>query len=163
MTDTAKDFDLDVLIGWCANHVMKTGSFAISRDDLKQEGYLAILKAQRAGKLPEDKKHQRGYIFRRALGAMVDAQRTSCKQFPVYLDEIEENFEPAPKEFSAEFPLQLEQAMKALNKKNSQFEYLIKELVEGSTCQEIADKLGVTPFRISALRQQIRKVAQAYF
>ncbi len=59
-----------------------------TRDDLLQEGRLAVLVARRLGRVPDDTEHARRYLARRAQGAMLDSVRAARRQMPQQADEL---------------------------------------------------------------------------
>jgi len=56
---------------------------ATGRDDMIQEGWLALLEAQARGRLPPDPgPHRYAYITQRTMGAMRDARRKAFRALP---------------------------------------------------------------------------------
>lgn len=53
---------------------------SLERQDLEQIGWLALLEAQAAGKLPDDAGHRTAYVLRRMTGAMIDASRAANRR-----------------------------------------------------------------------------------
>lgn len=64
-------------------HAMRDGAHhAMTRDDLMQEGWLAALEADAAGRAPAGGHHRAAYLTMRTLGAMRDARRRMPRQVP---------------------------------------------------------------------------------
>lgn len=57
-------------------------SLALTGEDLEQEGWLALLEAQAAGRLPADEPHKLAYGVVRAMGAMRDARTRAEREVP---------------------------------------------------------------------------------
>lgn len=63
---------------------------ALERDDLEQEGWLAVLEAEAASRAPAPGPHRPGYVFLRAAGGMRDARRRAARQIPEGSDDAPE-------------------------------------------------------------------------
>ena len=70
------------LIANCANAVGRYLNPALTRQDLLQEGRMALLESLRAGRVPADPAHRTHYILRRVRGAMQDCNRAVREQQP---------------------------------------------------------------------------------
>jgi hypothetical protein len=55
---------------------LRFANAAIEREDLLQVGLLSILRAETEGLLPNERVHRKNYVFKRALGSMVDHIRS---------------------------------------------------------------------------------------
>ena len=138
----------------------------LSRDDLRQEGHLALMLAHRQGRLPADEMHAKHYVVRRALGAMVDANRKAWRHSLPSLQFLDDEESSSPRhepiDFSAapERHAQIKQAIERIVLRGTpQLIDCLDRLADGTSCTEVAAAMQVDPARVSQLRKQARQIA----
>jgi RNA polymerase sigma factor (sigma-70 family) len=155
---TALGQDDDALIRRCVSYVYRGLSPSLTRDDLLQEGRIAIWLADRDGRIPSDPLHRRRYIRRRAIGAMVDANRQAWRQQPIDVCELgdEHHAESADR---PDLSLQLRQLLEHLTHTATERTLeCIELLAEGRSAVEVAGVMGVDPSRVSQLRREAKRL-----
>lgn len=152
----------EVLIARCASRAYLGRSPGLTRDDMLQEGRLAIWLAAREGRIPDDPEHRRRYVQRRALGAMRDANRRDWRQQPIEACELGDNH--APDTAGPEARLQMRELIGLLMRRASpRVCRCIELLAEGCDDAEVAAAMGVSPTRVSQLRKQARSLVKAFW
>lgn len=149
------------ILSYCAWRVGRRTDPGIARDDLLQEGRLALWLADRDGRIPDDPQHARNYVIRRALGAMRDADRAARRQYPHEStdDDDEPRHEPvAPG--TPERAHQLRQVVARIARRGSeQLQQCVELLADGLTVAEVGAVLRVTETRVSQIRAEARRIA----
>ncbi len=134
----------------CAARVLREcPHHALTVDDLLQEGRLAVLVAQRAGRIPAGDSHRTGYLVLRASGAMRDARRRAGFREPF------EDPPEAPDEDAVDPERQALLSMHArrlLRRRDlpAATQDVIARLLAGQSIQEIAERRGTS---VSAVYQ----------
>lgn len=150
----------EVLIARCASRTYRGRSPGLTRDDMLQEGRLAVWLAGRDGRIPAEPEHRRRYLLRRALGAMRDANRTAWRQQPMEADEYRDH--DAPDTAGPEATLQLRELIALLARRASpRVARCIGLLAEGNDDAEVARAMGVSPSRVSQMRKEARRLVAA--
>jgi DNA-directed RNA polymerase specialized sigma24 family protein len=144
----------------CAWRASRGLSPGLTRDDLLQEGRLALWLAERDGRVPTDPKHAHAYLARRALGAMQDANRCAWRQQPPTVGELTPD---TPTREACEQPdtiAQMRQVIARIATHGSeQLKRCVELLCTGADPQDAARALHVSESRISQLRAQARSIA----
>ena len=149
-----------MLIAQCASRAYLGRSPGLTRDDMLQEGRLAIWLAAREGRIPADPEHRRRYVQRRALGAMRDANRRDWRQQPIEAVELADN--DAPDTASPEARVQMRQLIGLLMRRASpRVSRCVELLAEGCDDAEVAATMRVSPSRVSQLRKEARQIVAA--
>lgn len=130
----------------------------LTRDDLLQEGRLALWLARSAGRVPSgDDLHARRYLAQRAYGAMADASRTARGQWPAEVDELATEHEGLGAGPDAQ--AQVRQAIERLVRKGSpKVRECISLLAGGSSRREAARAMGVSASRVSQILNEARAI-----
>ena len=145
------------IIHRCAWYASKHLSPALSREDLKQEGRLALLIARAEGRVPTEPLHREKYTARRVLGAMFDANSTSWRQQPMTVGELTPGTPTRPAPGQPDSICEARQAAERLLRHGSEKVIHCMELLAGgNTCEEAAAVLGHHPSRVSQLRAEAR-------
>lgn len=140
----------------------------LNHDDLRQEGYLALMLAHRQGRVPAEEIHAKRYVVRRALGAMVDANRSAWRHSPpsppIKLDDDDERpggyHEVIDFSAAAERHAQIKQAIERIVLRGTpQLIECLDRLADGTSCTEVAAAMQVDPARVSQLRKKARQIA----
>ena len=77
------DPEAAAIIRRSAARVAATGHHAaVTREDMIQEGWLAVLEAEAAGRVPGMGPHRAAYLTLRTMGAMREASRRAKRQLP---------------------------------------------------------------------------------
>jgi RNA polymerase sigma factor (sigma-70 family) len=156
--------DDEAIIAGCARRFWRGLSPGLTRDDLMQEGRIAIWLAERAGRVPADHEHRVRYIRARALGAMRDANRRAWRQLPMAVDELDEEKPQAAGDAQPDAILQLRQLIAHFARRGSA---RVKECVDlcasGCTGDEIATRMGISRSRVSQLQHEARTTAAAHW
>ena len=79
------DADIIRLSAWIVRRECPEHS-ATTREDMIQEGWLAALEAQAAGRVPPHGPHREAYLRQRVCGAMRDARRRAVRAIPDGVD-----------------------------------------------------------------------------
>lgn len=117
---------------------------SLTPDDLIQEGWLAILEAQRDGRVPDDLAHRERYVSVLTLGAMIDACRAARVRWPVGMVELDDGHDEAGHD-STERTVQVRQAVQRFEAKATpSMLAVVRKLAEGLTTVEAARALGVS-------------------
>lgn len=150
----------DEILRACAWRARRYASPGLERDDVLQEGRIALWLARESGRVPEDALHARRYLLRRVLGAMVDAHRTDWRQRPHNVDELTDS---TPGEVAPEQPdsqLQMRQAVERVVANGSAgVVRCFWMLVDGSKVSDVARELHISESRVSQLRRRARELA----
>lgn len=150
----------EALIAQCAGRSWRGRSPGLTRDDMLQEGRIAVWLATREGRIPAEPEHRRHYVLRRALGAMRDANRRAWRQQPMQADELDDN--DAPDTAGPEARLQLRQLIALLTRRASPcVRRCVELLAEGCDDAEVAAAMHVSPSRVSQMRKQARRLVSA--
>lgn len=150
----------DEILRACAWRARRYASPGLERDDVLQEGRIALWLARKSGRIPEDALHAERYLLRRVLGAMVDAYRTDWRQRPHNVDELTDL---TPGEVAPERPdsqLQMRQAIeRVITNGSAGVVRCFWMLVDGSKVSEVARDMHVSESRVSQLRRRARELA----
>lgn len=148
----------EAIVQRCARHASRYLCPGLTRDDLRQEGRLALLVAQRDCKVPDDPLHREKYTARRVLGAMLDANRTAWRQQPASVSAINESTHERPAvDAQPDVICQLRQAIKRLLSHGTpQLIACLDLLASGLRGDEVAERMGVSPSRVSTLKAEAR-------
>lgn len=149
--------DILRMCAWRASRGLSPG---LTRDDMLQEGRLALWLAERDGRVPADPLHASHYLARRVLGAMQDANRAAWRQQPPTVNELTPD---TPTRDSPEAPDAVAQMHEALerivSRGTAQLVRCLELLADGQDDASASRALGVSKSRISQLRQQARRIA----
>lgn len=150
----------EALIAQCAGRSWRGRSHGLTRDDMLQEGRIAVWMAAREGRIPAEPEHRRHYVLRRALGAMRDANRSAWRQHPLEVGELGDN--DSPDTASPEARLQLRQLIALLTRRAPPCVLRCVELLaEGNDDAEVAAAMHVSASRVSQMRKQAREIVSA--
>lgn len=129
-----------------------------TRDDLLQEGRLAVWSARMENKVPDEEEHAKRYLARRASGAMLDSVRAARRQIPKYEHEIGDI--PFGVESDPTARLRMKDVIDLLLQKGSStLVECVDMLASGSEPKEVAQSLRVSESRVSQLRREARVIA----
>ena len=154
----------EAIVQRCARHASRYLSPGLTRDDLRQEGRLALLVAQRDGKVPDDSLHRERYTARRVLGAMLDANRSAWRQQPASVSAIDDDDDAraqiAAVDAQPDVICQMRQAVKRiLSRGTPQLIACLDLLSSGLLGEEVAERMGVSPSRVSTLKAEARALS----
>ncbi len=133
-------------------------SLALNREDLAQEGWLALLEAQAAARLPADEPHRSAYAAVRAMGAMRDARTRAEREVPGAdgdgtVPELPDDGAPDP--VGRVFVRQQLARFRSSRGVTEAMRQVLDGLLAGQTVGQIAAKRGCHP---SAVTQIARRV-----
>jgi RNA polymerase sigma factor (sigma-70 family) len=151
----------DQIIRACAWRVRRYASPGLDRDDVLQEGRIAMWQARQAGRVPADAVHAERYLLRRVRGAMIDAHRAEWRQRPPSVSTLDDGEEQvggvSPQQPDA--AAQARQALaRVIERGSSRMLECLAGLI-GADAAEVARELGIDASRVSQLRQQARRIA----
>lgn len=155
--------DDEAIIAACARRFWRGLSPGLTRDDLMQEGRIALWVAQQLGRVPEEADHRRRYVIARVTGAMRDANRRAWRQQPMGVDELDDARHHA--ETTGAGPdaiLQMREFIGHIAARSPGLRRCLEALADGMAVGEVAASLGVSPSRISQLRREARRTAAAF-
>ncbi len=148
------------IIGRCAWIAMRHLSPGLTRDDLLQEGRLALVLARRAGRVPDEPKHAAAYTNRRVLGAMLSANTAAWQQQPSQVGELTDETHAPEAPGQPEALAQLRQAVaRVVSKGSAQLIRCLESLAQTDDCTETAAAMGVSKATVSRMREDARKIA----
>jgi len=154
--------DCEAIVKAAALRVRETRHFAVSDQDLEQEGWLALLEAQAAGRLPaETGPHRQGYATLRARGAMRDACRAARRFGDDKYGEAGKDLaactEPGPFEKTYYREILALHDTHATDKMRE----ALRRVLQGGYGEEVAEELGISPSAFSQrLKASVRLVSQ---
>jgi DNA-directed RNA polymerase specialized sigma24 family protein len=135
--------------------------YAMDRDDLIQTGWLAVLEAQAAGRLPAGGQHRRGYIIQRAYGQMRDTAAKVRAQMPEYVHQLDHD--PPGDGMGPEDAAHI-RGLRALHDQHASpacRQALALFLDHGASGEDAAQALGISPAAWSQrMRASVRVVAR---
>jgi DNA-directed RNA polymerase specialized sigma24 family protein len=155
--------DVEKIIHSSAWRASKHLSPGLTREDLKQEGRLALLLAQRDGKLPTDPTHCVHYLYRRLYGAMVDANRAAWDQQPMEVDELTDDTPTRAAVEQPERAYQLRQAVENVIRRGpARLEECLDLLAFGYDGVVTANLMHLDQSSVSKLRHEARELFSLY-
>ena len=129
---------------------------ALTRDDLVQEGWLAMLEAEAAGRVPGIGPHRAAYLAVRTSGAMRDARRRAMLEVPAGDAEApEDGHDPTPDVIDAVHVRRQLERFSARREATPAMREVLHALLAGRTLREIARDRACTT---SAVLQIARRV-----
>ena len=154
----------EVVIASCARRVWRGYVPGLTRDDLMQEGRIALWLAQQLGRVPEEPEHRRRYIITRVTGAMRDAVGRAHRQLPMACGDGDCDAPPEPASAAApDARMQMRQLVAFVTRRGSErMKQCLEMLADGIPCNEVADRMGVTPTRVGQWRREARSCAAAF-
>lgn len=157
--------DEEAILRRCAWRAAKGLAHGLTRDDLLQEGRIAIWLARTAGRIPRgDEAHASRYIAQRAYGAMVDASRQAWSQRPITVDELAPEHEASDDSDRPDTRAQLAQAIEILARTgSSRVNECLGLVSSGSSYTEAARAMGITASRVSQLLHEARQILARCF
>lgn len=146
----------DAIVSKAAWYVGRQGSHAsLTFDDLKQQARLVLLRSD----IPVEPLHRGRYVFQRAAGAMRDAIRSAYGDMPNGMVELLDDDRTA--ECGAERRMQWIEGIQRFERKATrQCRQAIELLADGMTPGEVAEKMQITPSRVSMLRLDARRLIE---
>jgi DNA-directed RNA polymerase specialized sigma24 family protein len=150
------------LIRRAARRALHDDTPGLALADLTQIGWLALLEAERSGRLPEEPRHRVCYLWRRVRGAMLDALQAERRRCPPLRETVEPD-DLAGCGNPVESAVQTAQAMRALEAQASPKVRLAVAMVrQGFQHGEVARACGVSNAAIThRLRTAAKIVAPA--
>lgn len=159
-TSAPDEPDEEAIVAMCARAASRGLSPGLAREDLLQEGRLAIWQARCEGRVPADAVHARRYLARRALGAMIDANRAAWKQLPLTVNELGDDTPVQAVSAQPDTLLHLRQVLeRVLARGAGRVGQCLELLARNYTQAQAARELGVSQSRISQLRRRARRIA----
>jgi len=139
--------------------LMRGQYVGFTRDDLLQEGRLAVWLARRDGRVPDEPEHARRYLTRRTQGAMLDYGRAVRRQLPANALELTPETDLRAHTPEPEARLRLRDAVARLAARGSAPLWAcIDLLASGTEPADVAAHLGVSESRVSQLRKRAREI-----
>lgn len=132
-----------------------------TRDDLLQEGRLALWLARAGNKVPDEPEHARRYLARRASGAMLDSVRAARRQIPKYEKDAQELMIGSESDPTARLRMK-DMIDRLVQKGSGTLLECVDMLVAGHEPKEVAQSLGVSESRVSQLRREARAIAGSW-
>lgn len=132
---------------------------SLTKEDLFQEGCLAILIAIKENRVPEDEPHRSSYIFVRAAGAMRDARRKARNDLILYESELPEYPDKHPVDFDRLLASQKISNFKKSKKTTPAMIQVFDALIEGKSLHEIAIERKAS---ISAVSRIVKRVITSF-